>query len=460
MSIALALAERIERSGGPRAGYFAWKTVFENSTTNETKSAALLAACRCATNLRDSNALRDVIQLWGALLKSRGVYDLQIGLLCKNMTRAGFHERARDLAAAELARNPTARATYLYARCLELMKDRRAPAFFADTIRRARREGLFDLERAAQIRRFVGLSQVPETRAEAVREAQAMDPSRLLPDDRLALAKVLLRAASRFARTTALGWLDEIVAVESPLLPESKARADRALRILAAHADDRGGSLCAMEVDRLMAILSRRKSTSRARAALAALVAVETDPETAIFEFAELQKRARDLLEGRFAPGGLTVWDRLFDVASAIREGSPGRATIALRVLEGEARLPNQTWTLIQAALAMNDPEPREAAAKLVPLLFARTPPRGWISVAASLSMAQLDELATMARRYAAAAGEPGSAEALGLVLTRSGWQLARDGERSRAVKRLREAKALSLPPGSEPLPSRATPSP
>ncbi|MDF2697139.1 MAG: hypothetical protein K0S65_5522, partial [Labilithrix sp.] len=52
-------------------------------------------------------------------------------------------------------------------------------------------------------------------------------------------------------------------------------------------------------------------------------------------------------------------------------------------------------------------------------------------------------ELSRMARRAAVVAKEPGAAESLGTSLTREGWDLARSGERARAIARLREAKAL-----------------
>jgi hypothetical protein len=55
-----------------------------------------------------------------------------------------------------------------------------------------------------------------------------------------------------------------------------------------------------------------------------------------------------------------------------------------------------------------------------------------------------MEEQATLARRAAALAKEPGAVDALVVALTRSGWRLAAAGDREAAIARLREARALA----------------
>lgn len=455
MNIAVAVAEQAERAGGPRAGLFAWKKLAENATTPEIRGKALLSAFRCALALRDAAAVRDLVQAWSAIT---GEWDGPIAAYCKDLARAGLAEQAAALAATEAQRKPTARSIYLHARCLELAGDGRAAMRYAEAIARAAREEATDRarasadgarERAARVRRAAVLFRTPEGRTEALREAQRVDPKSATPDERLVLARVLLSAPSRFVRSTGLGMLDELVMADSPLVPDARTRATKARRIAARHADDFGDKLTPMEIDRLLAIFSR--GTPRAHGAMKALAALSHDVASGLAEaqraspeLAPLHKRAKDILEDRFAPGGDGAWDRLLDVVTAMRQSSPGRVARALEALAAMPELPPQTWTVLQAALAMNEAEITAPAAKLAKRLFGRTPPRGWLAVATSLGFAGLEELATDARRQATAAGEPGAAEALGIVLTRSAWQLASNGERTRAMARLREAKALA----------------
>jgi predicted transcriptional regulator len=265
------------------------------------------------------------------------------------------------------------------------------------------------------------------------------------------------------------------------------ALAWRALVVAARHADDMDDELTPLEADRLVALFSRepfakemagvrevvraidrlaraneKRSDTEMEAALAD--AARVDPELAI-----LHERARDILAGRFEPHEPSStslhpqWMALLDAVVAMRDEAWPRAANALRRLaelaERGQRLPPHVWTTAQAALGSVDAEVRAVAGRLVAAMMKTTtaaPPRGWLGLAQVLAVVGMDELSTTARRSAAVAKEPGATDALALTLTRSGWQLALAGERSPAIERLREAKALSpapapaAPPGDD----------
>ena len=188
-------------------------------------------------------------------------------------------------------------------------------------------------------------------------------------------------------------------------------------------------------------------------------------------ELAALHRRAREILAGRFEPhhasaleraphpaasdataSPYAAWTAMLDVVVAMRDRTWGRAADALRRIAERAErgepLPAQAWTIMQAALGCDDAEVRASAGRAVAATLKTTraaPPRGWLALATSLAACGMDELATHPRRAAALAKEPGAEAALALALTRSGWQLALAGERSRAIARLREAKAIGM---------------
>ena len=98
-SVALAVAERVERTGGPRAGLVAWKTLAGNTTDGEVRGKALLAALRCALALRDTGALTELTEQWASV--DCGVWDEAVASSCKALVRAGLLPRAVGLAHAE-----------------------------------------------------------------------------------------------------------------------------------------------------------------------------------------------------------------------------------------------------------------------------------------------------------------------------------------------------------------------
>lgn len=480
--VAIAAAERIERSAGANAGLAVFRRLAANAAGVELRARAILGGLRCAIAIRDLGALRDLTQLWHTV--DTGAWD-GVFSLCKDLWRMGLGVCATDLAYAEAKRMRSARALYAYARCLDVAGDNRAGAAFGEAVAQAAIEGAPGITTAARVRRAHWLSQAPETLPAAIEEAKLVEPSHVTAAERLVLARVLLRAPSRFVRAGALGVLDAIVTEPS----SSPSLVARAMRLAARHADESAGAMTPLEADRVLAIFGREpvvKSGAAARDAVRALqrLAKPGDLEVALAEaaastpeLAALHQRAREILVGRFEahhatalaraadPGGgagsaspYAAWGTMLDVVVAIRDGAFPRATDAVRRLAERAErgdeLPAQAWTILQVALGCEDAEVRGAAGRAVAAMLKTTraaPPRGWLALATSLAACGMDDLATHPRRAAALAKEPGAREALALALTRSAWQLALSGERSRAAARLREAKALASPPVDPP---------
>jgi hypothetical protein len=478
--LAIAAGERLERSAGPAAGLAVWRRLASNATAAELRGRAILGGIRCAISVRDLGALRDLGLLWQTV--EEGVWD-GIFAACRDLSRAGLGMCAVELAHAEVKRLRTARALYMYARCLDVAGDPRAAEAFKASLERAEKEGATALVHTCRVRRAVWLERAPETLAVAIAEAKKVSVAEATPAERLVLARVLLRSPSRFTRASAIGMLDELV---SP----AKAAASldelgrRALVLAACHADDTADDLTPLEVDRLLALFSRPSIAKEAapvrdvlrvidRLACAKNSKSETDFEAALAEAARtdpelavLHGRARDILRGRFEPafgsaplagrpvlgaGTYPLWTTMLDVVVALRDKAWPRAAHAVRSLADAAdrgeRMPRPLWTIAQTALGTDDAEVRTVTGRLVATMLQTTstaPPRGWLGLTHALAVCGMNDLATVARRSAALAREPGAKEALVLALTRSGWQLAESGERSRAIERLREARALA----------------
>lgn len=476
--VAIAAAERIEKSAGESAGLAVFKRLAQNAAGVELRARAILGGLRCAIVLRDLGALRDLSQLWQTV--DTGAWEGIYGS-CRELWHAGLGVCATDLAHAEVRRMPSARALYVFARCLDVAGDTRAGAAFGEAIAKAEREGAPALLRTARVRRVYWLSRSAETLPSAVEEAKQVVPGEVTAEERLVLARVLLRSPSRFVRAGALGILDEL-ATSSASSPKLVAMA---LRVAAQHADETSGGATPLETDRLVAIFAREpfaKQAAPARDAIRALEkiartkgqpgpAAEAELERALDEaarsspeLAALHRRAREILAGRFeahasalvrtegsAESPYAAWVPMLDAVVAMRDQAWPRAAGAIRSIaeraEGGERLPAQAWTILQAALACDDAEVRGVAGRAVVAMIQTTsaaPPRGWLALATSLTACGMEDLATHPRRAAALAKEPGAAEALALTLTRSAWQLAERGERSRAIARLREAKAIA----------------
>jgi hypothetical protein len=483
--VAVGAAERLERSAGPGAGLKVWRRLAANAASAELRGRAILGGVRCAIAVRDLGAIRDLSLLWRTVeAVDSGVWD---GLFdaCKAMSRTGLGVCATELARSEIKRARTARGLHAYARCLDVAGDPRAAAAFADALAAAESEGATRHSRVCRIRLAAWLARSPETLGAAIEEAKRVVIADAAPAERLVVARVLLRSPSRFARASALGMLDDLVSGGGA--PGAGAQelglARRALVLAAHHADDLSDDLTPLEVDRLVALFSRAPFTrvlTRVRDALRALDRLarandktsDAEMEAALSDAAHadpelevLHRRAREILAGRYEAYQLSnesrdpvgqhearhpQWTALLDAVVAMRDDAWPRAANALRrmaeLAERGERLPPHGWTTAQAALGSPDTEVRSVAGRLIAAMMKTTtaaPPRGWLGLAQALSVLGMNELSTIARRSAAVAREPGATDALALTLTRSGWQHALAGERSQALERLREAKAL-----------------
>jgi hypothetical protein len=491
--VAVGAAERLERSAGPSPALKVWRRLAANAASADLRGRAILGGLRCAIAVRDLGAIRDLALLWRTVETVDSPLWDGVFATCKDLWRSGLGVCATDLACSELKRAPTTRALYAYARCLDVAGDPKAAAAFADALASAEREGATRYVRVCRIRHAAWLARSAGTLIAAIEEAKRVVVDDATPAERLVLARVLLRSPSRFARASAIGMLDDVVMAANLDVNDASARslARRALALAARHADDMNDELTPLEVDRLTALFSREpfsKSLARVRDVVRAIDRLaranekknDTEMEAALAdaarvdpELAILHRRARDILGGRFeAHQPLDVsttsttsttlahpqWTALLDAVVAMRDEAWPRAAHALRQLaelaERGQRVPPHVWSTTQAALGSDDTEVRAVAGRLVAAMMKTTtaaPPRGWLALAQALAVVGMDDLATTARRAAAVAKEPGAADALALTLTRSGWQHAIAGDRSRALERLREAKALSPAPAAPP---------
>jgi hypothetical protein len=481
--VAVGAAERVEKSAGPSAGLAVWKRLAFNAGGPEIRGRAILGGLRCAGAVRDLTSIRDLTQLWQTVdVVDETVWDA-VFAMCRDMWRAKLGVCATELAGAEVHRKRTARALYMLARCFDVAGDPKAAAAFGDALAEAEKEGAAQLVRACLIRHVAWLARSAETAGEALEAAKRVSTKDATPAERLVLARILLRSPSRFGRASAIGLLDEIV-TSTPSAGEgaaalharvARALSNKAIVLAARHADDMADDLTPLEVDRLVALLSREqivKETTRARDAVRAidklarakekksdeaLEAALADASHVDPEIAALHARARDILRGRYetyeSTGGPNYpeWTALLDAVVAMRDSAWPRTAHALRRLAESAergqRLPPHVWTVAQAALAVDDAEVRGVAGRLVASMSKTTtaaPPRGWLGLSQALAACGMDDLATSARRHAAHAKESGAAEALCIALTRSGWQAAQAGERKVAIAKLREARTLA----------------
>jgi hypothetical protein len=487
-AMAVAVAERVERTGGPRAGLVAWKTLAGGATDADVRGRALLAALRCAVTLRDREAISELSGRWATV--DSGVWDASIAACCNEMARTGLFAEATGLARAEARRHRTARSLYLHARCLELDRlsssrsevpgDAALAEAFRDAAARAGNEGAKDIEAASRVRRLAILGRSWLTMGEAFEEARQIDLPTAPPGSRLIVASVLLLSPSRFVRAGAIAALDAIVVAADERL------ARRALALLARWVDDVGDALTPLEMDRLFALFGRERTVALAPQAARVIHAIDRIRKAggdATFDAAldaaamaapELAKslaRTRDVLRGRFEaarepdapPSGDEAELRrafrhgqILDVVVALRDGAWARAARSLEALhDAEARggelVPRQVLDVAVLALAHDDPDLRNAAVRVIALRLSRpgagVPRGGFLALASTLTSLGLAEHARTALGAATALREPGAAEVLGTSLARAGWELAGAGARAEAIEKLLQAKAILSAP-------------
>ncbi len=470
-SVAMSTAIRVEAVAGPKAGLAVWRKLADAST-GVLRGRALLGALRCAVALRDHVALAALADLWATV--DSGIFSDALSPLVKRMASDGMLVPATRLAASEVKRFPSARAHYVYARCLDVAGDARAAEAFQATLVRADVEGACELARTARVRVAVWLSRSRDSLEAALEEARLLDGAALEGAERRAIARVLLRSPSRFERAGAIALLE-------PLVLSGDARA---MLLVAEHLDDAGDGLSSLEAERAVAVLGRHPSGARAREVARALarIADAGDLDGALAAaaaldptLATLHECARSVLAGRWNDASVPAsaandTGAVLAAAAALRDRRSASAISAIRTLaeaqdRGE-RLSPAAWTIALAGLSCEEAEVWPTAGRLAASLLARAsavPPRGFSGLARALAVRGMEELSVAAQRAAASAREPGAREALVLSLTRAGWREAEKGERSRALASLRQAKALSESGGSRtssgPLPaaSRST---
>jgi hypothetical protein len=419
--VAIAAADALERTAGPRAALAAWRRLAAQSVGDEARATAILRGHDCAVGVGDDATASELASLWPTV--TEGDHFARVAERCARLARSGKLALARGLATAEAQRSRSARALYLSARCLELTGDSSCVHVASDAAERAAAEGLPEIEAAARARRVAWLARREATLPAAVEEASRVDTSHLRPTDRLAMADALLRAPSRFARATGLDLLDRVAqADDAPLATRAR---DRAL----AHADDAWPRLSPLELDRLLALLGRSRDASRAEHDRVAL---------------------RELLEAR-TPSEPDDASRLAcAVVEALAAGRPADALDALSAaalrVELERRAPCTTWTAAEAGLGAEEAAVREGGHRLARQLLAHArsvPPRGFAPLADALDAAGFRDLAIEAARAAVAQHESAAAALLGRLLRARGWALALEGAKLGALESLREAHRL-----------------
>jgi hypothetical protein len=443
-SIALAACERVEKSGGPRAGLVAWRALATNAADTETRAKALMGGLRCTIQLRDGTAAEEIVAMWVSIgpadqAGNRGPYE--IDALCRDLMRAKMTAQALDLAEAEATRDRNAHSLYLYARCLDVVRDARAIEWLGYTIDRAERDGAAKIVDAARLRRVALLASSWTTLPDALVSAEKLAPARLSVAGQIELARIQLFSGSRFVRAGAIGLLAEATKAEDVNV-RLKAR-----RLAARYADEAGAEVTPLEHDRLVALFDHD-----AKAAVRGSIVAELDP---------IVERGRDILRGRFeVPREATPMipsdpkkrrlvrhGEVLDVVVAMRDKKPALAARALRPLvSAKDRLPREAVFVACQALVCGDDELREVATQFFARWLARpsyvVPPRGFLALADALGD---NEMAMIARRAATHRKEKGAIDQLGVLLTRVGWEAARDPDRLHAIRLLREAKALML---------------
>ncbi|MDI1437139.1 hypothetical protein [Polyangium sorediatum] len=471
--IGLSAAQKLETSVGPFVALPAYRRLLVRTAEPSFAARAALGALRCVVRLgSDERDIGDIAAYWSTLSGS-GPHFPAILDLCRLLARVGRKSAALALAQAETERAPTARALYLYGRCLELMGEGDAAfVVFANAATRADEEkGAADVAIAARAWRVQRLLGDRSTAALAVADAASADPTGAPPEHKLVIALGRLRAPSRFVRASGLSLLEELGRDPTTSLGR------HAIRLAAEHADALGDALTPLEADRVAATLGHVPDDAARENALARLAAAQaiaasrgeaqaeavTRAGELAPEIAGLVRRARAALTGGGQVDEAPRPSRSTEPASpllrlaslglsafvALGQGRPGDAAEALDeaaelVTKGGVGVPAPVWTAARAALDSADPLARAAGVKLCEVLLqgsAAAPPGGHSAFAVALARAGRPDLAVRSARDAAAGKELSARALLGAILREQGWALAARGQRELAIAALLEAK-------------------
>lgn len=419
--VAIAAADALERTAGPKTALAAWKQLAMQPIGAEGRATAMLRALDCAIRLRDAVAARELAELWPRHVQ--GDRFPAIAERCATLVRSKEARLAASLAGAEAQRQPSARALYLRARCLELAGDASCAHAAAQAAERALVEGSMEIAAASRARRAAWLARSHATLPEALAEAANVDSSLLSPENKLALAEVLLASPSRFSRASGIDLLDRLAQNAEP--EHARAAVERALR----HADDAWPRMSPLETERLLALIARHPDVEAS---------------------ARWRQALRDLLDG-IAPSVPDEASRLaWSIVEALESGRPADAIDALEAasvrVSVERRAPCTLWTAAESALGSEHESVRVRAHELTRRLLQRIrsiPPRGFTALAHALDAAGFAETALVAAHAGAAQKEPGARALAGAILRERGWALAREGAKLGALEALREARAM-----------------
>ncbi|MDI1451564.1 hypothetical protein [Polyangium sp. 6x1] len=475
----LRTAEGLERSttgnGGARFALPVYKQLLTPGSEPAIASRAAIGALRCVLKLgRELDTELEGIAAYWSTLSGSGPHFPAILDLCQKLARAGRKNAALALAGAEVEREETARALYLFARLLELTGDGDG-AFLAFAKAAARADvekGAGDVAVAARARRVERLLGDRSTASLAVADATSADPMGAPPEQKLVIALGRMRSPSRFVRASGLSLLEEIGRDPTTSLGR------HAIRLAAEHADALGDALTPLEADRVAATLRHVPDDAARENALARLAVAQTIASSrgeaqadAITRAAELAPeifplvcRARAALTGggqgddaahpaastepasspslRLASLGLSAFVALGKGRS--REAAAALDEAAELATTGGGRVGPPVWTAARAALDSADSLVRAAGVRLCEVLLSgpgAAPPGGHSAFALSLARAGRPDLAVRAARDAAAGKEPSARALLGSILREQGWALAARGQRELAIAALTEAK-------------------
>lgn len=454
--VALAAAERVRATAGPRAALYAFDALVKNASSDEGRGEAILRGIECALDVRAHDDAARLAALWPQI--HSGAWERRVVEVASRLGDAKLDGAALDLARAEASARPRARGLYLLGRLQErahALED--AARSYAAAEERAATEGDPSIAAHARLRRAAVVSAYGGHGVHQAAElAKTIEAASLAPPLVLRLARILLGSRSRFVRATGLGHLERLASGA-----ERELRA-RAAAIGLEHAERSGPNLTPLEADRVAALLKHAGDAPEQRARLSAGERGEAhDLEAAVGKTAEgraLLQRAGAVLKGAgrnmsppagASPGLAASWLAL-DVCAAIADQNRPAAARALlelaRLPLAGARTPRPVWTAIALALGVPGMVQKDALAlaeRLLPLT-AEPPARGWAPLGAALARAGRSDLAEIALQHGVRAREQAAETILFEIVRHRAWQAFRRGERDAALAALREARRLA----------------